>query len=163
VTAESEGPGRGSAFTVTLPITTERHVAEAAPAPPVSALQRVLLIEDNRDAREMFRIVLEMSGHEVLEAAEGRGGIELVKTRRPDVAVIDIGLPGLDGYEVARQIRADPDLRYVRLIALTGYGLPEARERSREAGFDHHLVKPVAAETLLDLMRSGAGSPAPER
>src|SRR6185437_11678828 len=109
--------------------------------------RRVLLIEDNRDAREMFRVMLELAGHEVLKSA------------RPDVAVIDVGLPGLDGYEIARQFRAEPDSHRVMLVALTGYGTPEARELSRQAGFDHHLIKPVNTEALQEIMRAdGSGS-----
>jgi two-component system CheB/CheR fusion protein len=116
--------------------------------------RRVLLIEDNRDAREMFRMMLELAGHEVLEAEEGLSGLELLKAKRPDVAVIDVGLPGLNGYEVARRFRAEPDADAVMLVALTGYGTPEARERSRQAGFDHHLIKPVDPEALQAIMRA---------
>jgi CheY-like chemotaxis protein len=113
----------------------------------------VLVIEDNRDAREMFRVMLELAGHEVLEAEEGVSGLELLKATRPDIAVIDVGLPGLNGYEIARRFRAEPDADGVMLVALTGYGTPEARERSRQAGFDHHLIKPVDPDTLRELMR----------
>ena len=116
----------------------------------------MLIIEDNRDAREMFRIMLELAGHEVLEAEEGVGGLELLKTARPDVAVIDVGLPGLNGYEIARRFREESDAGGVMLVALTGYGTPEARERSRQAGFDHHLIKPVNADALQEILRAGA-------
>jgi two-component system, sensor histidine kinase len=112
-----------------------------------------LVIEDNRDAREMFRMMLELAGHEVLEAEEGLAGLELLKSARPDVAVIDVGLPGLNGYEIARRFREEPDAEGVMLVALTGYGTPEAVERSRQAGFDHHLIKPVNAEALQEIMR----------
>jgi CheY-like chemotaxis protein len=113
----------------------------------------VLIIEDNRDAREMFRMMLELAGHEVLEAEEGLAGLELLKATRPDVAVIDVGLPGLNGYEIARRFREEPDSEGVMLVALTGYGTPEAVERSRLAGFHHHLIKPVNAEALQGIMR----------
>ena len=155
VSAFSEGPGRGSAFTVRLP-------KVATPQKPQPALElshcdsfsrRVLVIEDNRDAREMFRMMLELAGHEVLEAEEGLGGLELLKASRPDVAVIDVGLPGLNGYEIARRFREEPDAGDVMLVALTGYGTPEAVERSLQAGFDHHLIKPVNAEALQGIMR----------
>jgi CheY-like chemotaxis protein len=98
-------------------------------------------------------MMLELAGHEVLEAEEGVGGLELLKASRPDVAVIDVGLPGLNGYEIARRFREEPDADCVMLVALTGYGTPEAVERSLQAGFDHHLIKPVNAEALQEIMR----------
>ena len=158
VSASSEGPGRGSVFTVRLP---KVPMPQAAQTPlPVdhhsACSRRVLLIEDNRDAREMFRIMLELSGHEVIEAEEGLSGLEMLKSLRPDVAVIDVGLPGLNGYEVARRFREEPDSGAVMLVALTGYGTPEARERSRKSGFDHHLIKPVNGEALEELLREAA-------
>ena len=162
VAAFSEGPGRGSVFTVRLPkIACPQSIAP--PCVPDHAhspcKRRVLIIEDNRDAREMFRIMLELSGHEVLEAEEGLTGLSLLKTSRPDVAVIDVGLPGLNGYEIARRFRAEaPDAGGVMLVALTGYGTPEARERSRQAGFHHHLIKPVNAEALQEIMRAEVGN-----
>jgi CheY-like chemotaxis protein len=116
----------------------------------------VLIVEDNRDAREMLRIMLELSGHQVLEAEEGLSGLELLKKARPDIAVIDVGLPGLNGYDIARRFRAEPGSGAVMLVALTGYGTPEARERSRQAGFDHHLIKPVNVEALEEIMRGQA-------
>jgi len=119
--------------------------------------RRVLIIEDNRDAREMFRMMLELAGHEVLEAEEGHAGLSLLKTAHPDIAVVDVGLPGLTGYEIARRFHdeAPAAAAHVMLVALTGYGTPEARERSRQAGFDYHLIKPVNAEALDEIMRVG--------
>src|SRR5581483_5384964 len=93
---------------------------------------------------------------EVLEAEEGLSGLELLKSERPDVAVIDVGLPGINGYEVARRFREEPDSDGVMLVALTGYGTPEAQERSRKSGFDHHLIKPVNAQALEEIMREAA-------
>ncbi len=156
VSAASEGPGRGSLFTVRLPRVSDQ---QSAPTSITARCRnpfkrRVLIIEDNRDAREMFRIMLELAGHEVLEAEEGISGLEMLKTARPEVAVIDVGLPGLNGYEIAKRFRAEPDSDGVMLVALTGYGTPEARERSRAAGFDHHLIKPVNAEALQDILRA---------
>jgi two-component system CheB/CheR fusion protein len=119
----------------------------------------VLLIEDNRDARETFRMMLELAGHKVLEAEEGHSGLKLLRSELPDIAVIDVGLPGIDGYKIASRFRQDPQSRGVMLVALTGYGTPEARERSRAAGFDHHLIKPIDPEVLWDLM--GERPPAP--
>ena len=161
VTAASEGAGRGSVFTVRLPQIARPATAQSAK--PVSGnhcgKRRVLLIEDNRDAREMFRVMLELAGHEVLEAEEGVSGLALLKSARPDIAVIDVGLPGLNGYEIARQFRAEPNSDRVMLVALTGYGTPEAQERSRQAGFDHHLIKPVNTEALQEIMRADSLAP----
>ena len=161
VSAFSEGPGRGSTFTVRLPrVSTPQSTHQALQQTQCNGFtKRVLVIEDNRDAREMFRMMLELAGHEVLEAEEGLSGLELLKASRPDVAVIDVGLPGLNGYEIARRFREEPDAGGVMLVALTGYGTPEAVERSRQAGFDHHLIKPVNAESLREIMRGeGAGA-----
>ena len=158
VSAFSEGPGCGSVFTVRLPTISMPQATQTSLVTPPCApfTRRVLIIEDNHDAREMFRIMLELAGHQVLEAEEGVGGLELLKTARPDVAVIDVGLPGLNGYEIARRFREESDTGGVMLVALTGYGTPEARERSRQAGFDHHLIKPVNADALQEIMRAGA-------
>jgi CheY-like chemotaxis protein len=118
--------------------------------------RRVLIVEDNRDAREMFRMMLELDGHQVIEAEEGCAGLELLRTGAPDVAFIDVGLPGLDGYEIARRFRAEGGAGNDRvlLVALTGYGTPDALERSRRAGFDHHLIKPVNPDALYRLLSS---------
>jgi PAS domain S-box-containing protein len=166
VSAFSEGPGRGSVFTVRLPrVPGPQNVQSPSAARCPDALaRRVLIIEDNRDAREMFRMMLELAGHEVLEAEEGITGLELLKAMRPDIAVIDVGLPGLNGYEIAQRFRMEPDSDHVMLVALTGYGTPEARERSRAAGFDHHLIKPVNPEALHEIMSGhgfGAGAAPP--
>ncbi|MGH8198783.1 MAG: response regulator [Steroidobacteraceae bacterium] len=153
VSAVSEGPGRGSTFTIRLPRAALPPARSALPFAPERAVPcRVLLIEDKRDARETFRMMLELAGHQVLEAEEGRSGLELLRTELPDIAVIDVGLPGLDGYEIASQFRQHPQSHKVVLVALTGYGTPEARERSRAAGFDHHLIKPIDPDVLRTLM-----------
>ncbi len=118
VAAFSEGPGRGSVFTVRLPKVAAPRVVQPLVAEhhPDTVTRRVLVIEDNRDAREMFRVMLELAGHEVLEAEEGLSGLELLKAERPDIAVIDVGLPGLNGYEIARRFRAEPDADTVLLL-----------------------------------------------
>lgn len=160
VAAFSEGAGRGSTFTIRLPSITPPRAKPASPAMQLKGKpRRVLLIEDNRDARETFRMMLELAGHEVMEAEEGRRGLELLKTELPDIAVIDVGLPGLDGYQIASTFRKEPTGDRVVLVALTGYGTPEARERSRAAGFDHHLIKPIDPEALWDLMVEKAPAP----
>jgi PAS domain S-box-containing protein len=150
VDVRSEGAGRGSVFVVRLPA-VPRPAEAPVPAPlsaPPPARLRIVLIEDNDDAREILRVALTLAGHQVWDAADGRVGVELVASRAPDVAIIDVGLPGLDGYEVARLIRTGPRGASVRLIALTGYGQAEDRQRALSAGFDAHLTKPIAPDRL---------------
>ena len=144
VEAASDGPGRGSEFIVRLPVSRTSVSDEASTSAPVSARsQRILLIEDNADARDMARLGLELLGRSVSTTSNGETGIEMALANPPDAVIVDIGLPGLDGYEVGRRIRKALGDR-VRLVALTGYSQPEDRRRVREAGFDVHLVKPVA-------------------
>jgi CheY-like chemotaxis protein len=114
---------------------------------------RILLVEDGEDARRMLKKMLQLDGHEVLEAADGAGGLAVLLEQRPDVALLDIGLPGLDGYEVARRARQDERGRRVRLIAATGYGMPQDVEDARRAGFDGHLIKPLRYPELCQLLR----------
>jgi CheY-like chemotaxis protein len=149
IEASSRGPGAGSTFEVRLPAvhTSRKRRPSSAEARPRRA-RRVLLVDDHADAREMYAMVLEADGHEVFQAEDGAAAVAMFPAVRPEVAVVDIGLPHMDGYEVARHIRSEPGGREVRLIALTGYGLPEDRERSRAAGFDRHLVKPALPEDL---------------
>ena len=152
IEAASAGPGLGSRFTVFLPLVPRPATAVATPAAGAPhPSRRVLVVEDNEDSRDMLRQVLEHAGHEVHETASGQAGVDLARTLAPDVALIDIGLPGLDGYEVARRIRAHLG-RSILLIAITGYGQPEDQKRAYEAGFDAHLTKPVAAERLKQVM-----------
>jgi len=158
VSATSEGLGHGSTFTVRLPQVAGRSAAADLSTPPETTTpKRVLLIEDNRDAREMFRLILEHAGHNVVEAEDGVRGLELLETENPEVAIIDIGLPGLDGYEVAKRIRATPNGQAMMLLAFTGYGFPSDHERSAESGFDHHLVKPVDPHLLARLVVGKVG------
>lgn len=152
VVAQSEGPGRGSTFTVRLPLTkAERRTTPQTDANSDVSDMRLLIVEDNPNAREMLQAVLELEGHEVATAASGRHGIELIEFQHPEVALVDIGLPDLDGYEVARQIRRNPENSDVFLVALTGYGQPDDRRQALEAGFDAHMVKPVQIEKLTEL------------
>ena len=113
--------------------------------------RRILIVEDNADAREALRVLLELEGHTVDAAAEGGKAIEVARAGDPDIALVDIGLPGVDGYEVARRLRKATSRRPV-LIALTGYGTPEDRQRAIEAGFDDVLVKPVDPTALTTLL-----------
>ncbi|MDB5869034.1 MAG: integral rane sensor hybrid histidine kinase [Polaromonas sp.] len=151
VSAESAGPGQGSTFVVRLP----RIAAPAAQ--PVAALPastpgrrwRILLIEDNEDARHMMRRLLDMEGHEVMEASSATAGLRLAGLQQPDLAIVDIGLPEMTGYEVAEHLRSDPATHTMGLIALTGYGQEEDRKNAVSAGFDAHLVKSVDINHLL--------------
>jgi CheY-like chemotaxis protein len=129
-----------------------RRASSGAKASP--AARDVLVVEDNDDARETLRRMLELEGHRVRVAADGASGLEAVRASVPEIALIDIGLPKMDGYELARHIRAEsrgPARPY--LVAVTGYGLPEDRAKTRAAGFDLHLVKPVDAATLATVLQ----------
>jgi two-component system, sensor histidine kinase len=161
VEATSGGPGRGSVFTVSLPaIAAPEPDPKAAPAlRPSGRPRRILVVEDNDDAREMLRTALTLDGHDVHEAADGRTGLEMATALRPDVALIDVGLPGLDGYEIARRLATIQGRESMRLIAITGYGQTEDRRRALEAGFDAHLTKPVEPEQLADLIASASHRP----
>jgi len=144
VEAASEGEGCGSRFTVKLPLCPPAvgHEAKTELDDQVLERSRILIVEDNEDARHMLQMLLTFAGHEVYVAGDGPSGLEMARTKRPDIAVIDLGLPGMDGFEVARRLRAGPE-KDVRLIALSGYGQPEDRRKTLEAGFDMHLVKPA--------------------
>ena len=124
----------------------------AAPAP--SSRQRVLLIEDNDDGREMMAMMLEAQQYQVDTAIDGYEGLRRAAEALPDIALVDIGLPGIDGYEVARRMRQDPATSHVKLIALTGYGQESDRRRALDAGFDAHLVKPVDMSRLLEVLET---------
>jgi len=153
VTARSGGPGQGSEFEIVLPLAGETATRHEAPRAALAstAPRRILIVEDNRDAREMLRMVLEMDGHTVLQARDGVAAIRLAVETVPDVVLMDIGLPELDGYEVARRIRTRLGAA-IRLVALSGYGDRESREQARRAGFDAHLVKPVSPDDLTRLL-----------
>jgi signal transduction histidine kinase len=151
VTAASEGPGRGSQFTVHLRAT--REAPDAAPAegeaaPAGGATRSILIVEDNADSRDSLRQLLEMQGHRVEVAADGLEGLTRAVEMRPELALVDIGLPGMNGYELVERLRAGRENDGIFLVALTGYGSPEDRQRSRQAGFDAHLLKPVDPASL---------------
>jgi PAS domain S-box-containing protein len=148
VALASDGPGSGAEFTVRLPAAEPpaRRRTER-PAPPASR-RRILVIEDNEDGATTLKEVLELRGNEVRVALDGPGGVALARDFAPEVVICDIGLPGMDGYAVARALRADPETRGVFLVALTGYARPEDVRRAGEAGFDRHLTKPIVLEAL---------------
>jgi len=151
VSAHSAGPGQGSEFVVRLPLAAPMEATAPAPPSAPSPTRQMLIVEDNGDARDMLRICLELEGHRVDTAADGIRGVEAALAKRPEIALIDIGLPGLDGYEVARRIRQTLG-HGITLIALTGYGQGQDRRRASEAGFDAHLVKPVDPEDLSRML-----------
>jgi PAS domain S-box-containing protein len=152
VLAESAGRGLGSTVTVELPLCpAPTDAPAAASAPAALSPRRIVLVEDSHDSRDMLRFLLEHAGHTVHEAEDGPHGVEVIVAIKPDIALVDVGLPGIDGYEVARRVRAQLG-EAVRLVALTGYGLPEDHRRSQEAGFDAHLVKPVDPARLAALI-----------
>jgi signal transduction histidine kinase/integral membrane sensor domain MASE1 len=154
VEARSDGPGRGSAFILSLPALPFPGLPEPEPAPAASApSRRVAIVEDNVDSRETMRVLFEMYGHEVHEAGDGPSGVDLVLRLQPDAAFVDVGLPGFDGYEVARRVRSSPRGEALYLVAVTGYGLPTDQALAREAGFDHHVVKPVSPNQINALLR----------
>jgi CheY-like chemotaxis protein/anti-sigma regulatory factor (Ser/Thr protein kinase) len=154
VTAESGGVGQGSTFTVRLPLGPS--APSASPAPPAAAEAprrlRVLVIEDNRDAADTLRDLLEMDGHTVRVAYSGPAGVQAAREFGADVILCDIGLPGMDGYEVARELYSSGVTRDARLIAITGFGQPEDRRRTAEAGFHAHVTKPADPEELQQLI-----------
>jgi PAS domain S-box-containing protein len=150
IEASSAGAGAGATFTVRLPAVAavEGGPVEGRGVVPARPAKRVLLVDDHADAREMCGMILRAAGHEVFEAPDGPAALAAFGQVRPAFAIIDIGLPGMDGYELAGRIRREPGGRDVKLIALTGYGFPEDRERSAAAGFDRHLVKPAPPDEL---------------
>jgi signal transduction histidine kinase len=156
--AHSEGPGRGAEFVVRLPLEGEAPAANEAGGGAATAggRLRVLVVEDNRDAAESMRMLLELYGHEARVAYTGPEGVTAARQWRPEVILCDIGLPGLDGYGVAREVRRDPTLARTRLIAVTGYGQDEDRRRAAEAGFERHLTKPVEPDALQPLLTRAA-------
>jgi CheY-like chemotaxis protein/anti-sigma regulatory factor (Ser/Thr protein kinase) len=150
VSAESDGPGKGATFAVRLPaIAAPKDVQSGHDEPAREGHdETVLVVEDNADARESLSVLLELQGYRVLQATDGTAALDILRSARPRVAVLDIGLPGMDGYEVARRARAEHGQEIV-LIALTGYVTARDEERGTQAGFDRHLAKPVSIDALL--------------
>ena len=161
VEAASDGPGHGSRFTLMLPLAPDRP-ASATPAgeraaPAGLAARRVLVIDDNRDAADSTEMLLGTLGAQARVAYDGASGLAAIQAWLPDAVLLDLGMPGMDGFEVARRIRADPALAGVTLVALTGWGQHQDRQRTQDAGFDHHLVKPADPQALQAVLDAVAG------
>jgi CheY-like chemotaxis protein/anti-sigma regulatory factor (Ser/Thr protein kinase) len=154
----SAGKGTGTTFTVRLPSQLSRPETDAAPQPeaePAAGSKfRVLVVDDNEASAKTLGWTLEMLGHDPHLAHEGQQALELARTLRPDVVLLDIGLPGMNGYEVCRALRNEPLLHGLTIIAQTGWGQKEHLKRSEEAGFDHHMVKPINMDALEKILGS---------
>jgi len=162
IEARSSGPGQGCEFLVSLPLAGASYPGVATqPASGERSLRmalalRVLVVDDNHDAADSLGMLLTFLGADVRVAYDGPSALAMARTYRPALALLDIGMPGMDGYELAQQLRQESSLRPLTLIALTGWGQPDDRRRSHEAGFDDHLVKPANAETLQSLLSACA-------
>jgi CheY-like chemotaxis protein len=157
VDASSEGPGRGTTMRVRLPLSgalleSMRNAERAAVGTAELEPHTILLVEDNDDLRKLLARRLRRAGHRIFEASTGLEGRDLAQQALPDTVLLDVGLPGLDGFALAEELRATPALSAALLIALTGYGSEDVRDHARRAGFDAHLVKPVDLEHLLALV-----------
>jgi len=168
VTASSEGPNQGSEFSVYLPAVEQEPLNPTAPEPGSAGQEsglRILVIDDNREGASLTATLLRELGHEVRTAHDGPTGLASARSSRPDVVLLDLGLPGMDGYQVAKAIRGEPGFEDIQIIVVSGYGEEQARRRSLEAGCDLHLVKPVDIEALLALLKrpdlGRRGSPGP--
>jgi CheY-like chemotaxis protein len=159
VEARSAGPDQGSELIIRLPVADA--AGEQATVPPkelglASTPRRVLVVDDNHDAANALRLLLENDGHEVKVANDGISGLALAREYKPDYLLLDIGLPRLNGYDIAASVRSDPELRRATIVAITGYGQVHDRARTAAVGFDHHLTKPVDFNALQALFRAKA-------
>jgi len=163
VAVDSDGEGKGATFTVTLPALPATPVVEPPPVaaqPPPAAARRILIVDDNQDAAELLAEMFELAGHTVRVAHDGKRALEVAAEFEPECVMLDIGLPLIDGYEVARQLRARDGDRRRTLVAITGYGQEDDVQRALDAGFDRHLVKPVSIDQTLQIIASSPASPA---
>jgi len=164
IRARSDGPGTGSEFVVRLPLLAGEVPRRAPPssqpaAAPSAATRRVLIVDDHQDSADSLGMLVRRWGHEAWSAYDGPAALALATQRKPDVVLLDLGLPGMDGFEVARRLRAIPGLEHVRIVALTGYGRSQDQRASEQAGFDLHWVKPVHAATLAALLQDPLRDP----
>jgi CheY-like chemotaxis protein len=154
VEAHSDGPDRGSRFTVWFPLVSCNEslsdLTSESCARPESTGTTVLVVDDNRDAAETLQLVLEAVGHDVFVAHDSEEALKLAREVSPAVLILDIGLPGMDGYELARRLRAHPATEHSTFVALTGYGQADDRQKASDAGFDRFLVKPVMLDDVLN-------------
>jgi CheY-like chemotaxis protein len=168
IEARNDGPGKGSEFVIRLPVAVAPESREPPPPviePPCLAARRIVVADDNRDAADSLALMLRILGHEVRTASDGREAVELVREFRPDVALLDIGMPRLNGYEAARCIQEQPWGENIVLVALTGWGQEGDRLRAEEAGFASHFTKPVDPALLARLLaglKSKAPGPGPD-
>ena len=157
VEARSEGLGHGSEFTLRLPVLKEEALPVHVQAPEAEAPiapRRVLVVDDNRDAAQMLAEALRHEGHEVREAFDGLEALVAAAQFRPELLFLDLGLPGMDGFEIARRLRADAQFSELKIVALTGYGQEQDRRRTAEVGIDRHLLKPISLRDILEVMRA---------
>jgi CheY-like chemotaxis protein len=158
VQARSEGLGQGSEFSISLPCAARAPAAAAndgdgaAGTVPDNGSLRVLVVDDNADAAQMLAALLEVQGHAVSVEYDARGALARARSEQPDVLLLDIGLPDMDGYELARRLRAQPENANATLVALTGYGQNQDRDEARQAGFDHYLVKPADLNEVNEVL-----------
>ena len=152
ISAASAGTGGGSTFSLRLPLCEIEWPSEARPPPPKPPARRILIVDDNEDAADSLKMVLGLDGHQVATAYNGEQALAQAQAFKPEVVLLDIGLPGLDGYEVARRLRELSNLASVQLVAVTGYGQDEDRQRAQTAGFAHHLVKPIEFPALQRIL-----------
>jgi CheY-like chemotaxis protein len=158
VEARSAGLGHGSEFIVSLPLAAPISAQQSNVTPAeenqtaAPSGHRIIVVDDNRDAAETLAVVLRLEGHTVATAHDGHTALELAKSWQPELVLLDLGMPGMDGFEVARRLREQPGLEKVVLAALTGWGQQADRQRTAAAGFDHHLVKPVDMNMLMELL-----------
>jgi len=152
IEARSEGLGRGSEFIVRLPLAPglepQQDKTGAETKPGMQAPTRVLVVDDNRDSADSLAILLRLQGHDVRVAYDGPAALKSIEQDRPQLALVDVGMPGMDGFEVARNVRGDPKFNDVKLVAVTGWGQEKDRRASAAAGFDHHLMKPISLDSL---------------
>jgi CheY-like chemotaxis protein len=159
ISARSPGLGGGSTFAIRLPLNKRPPTSEAGPDAPEAAAVRVLIVDDNQDSADSLAALLRLEAHEAQAVYSARQALVQAALFKPDIVLLDIGLPEMNGYELAQQLRQRPELRGTRLVALTGYGQREDRRRAQAAGFDAYLIKPVSLTRLADTLAGFAGKP----